>query len=343
MKEEKNHIDYTLLGKYLDGETTASENKRVESWINLDAENKSEFLRVKKLWDQAPGIYPETKAPVDTNAAWEKVHGRISGRSPGEGESFTERESIKKTRRILYYVTRIAAIIVFVFALYILYNTYIKEPDLIDFVAENEIKETVLPDKSIVTLNENTSITYPEKFVRDTRIVELEGEAFFEVKRNIKKPFVIQVPNAFIEVLGTSFNVRAIEAEPEITVTVQDGKVKLSDKDDIAYIVLEKYEKGVFNKNTGHIEKYVSTDDSEIFWKTRTLIFRDTQLSKVFETLEKVYQVKINVQNEKVGECRLTAKFQDESIEKILENIAINFELVIQKHNTTFDIVGDGC
>jgi ferric-dicitrate binding protein FerR (iron transport regulator) len=146
-----------------------------------------------------------------------------------------------------------------------------------------------------------------------------------------------------IEVLGTSFNVRALENETEVTVTVQKGKVMLADKEDIAYVVLEPHEKGILNRETGHIEKYFSPDESEMFWKTRTLIFRDTPLSSVFKTLEKVYEVKIIILNEAVKTCLLTAKFQDQNIDEILANIAINFGFTVQKKESSFVISGEGC
>ena len=151
------------------------------------------------------------------------------------------------------------------------------------------------------------------------------------------------VPDAVIEVLGTSFNVRALESENEVTVTVQDGKVMLSDQDDIAYVQLEKNEKGVLNRETGHIEKYISTDESELFWKNRTLIFRDTRLSSVFETLEKLYRVRIKVNSEAIGDCLLSAKFQDQEIQEILTNIAINFNLEVIEKDNACEISGEGC
>ena len=343
MKETNNDIDYVLIGKYLDGESSASETRKIERWINDSDANRAEYNRIRKLWDQAgPGL-SDFKAPVNTDKAWGKLHDRMTniGQSPQIASDGAK--SRARSRNVTYYLLRIAAVIVVVVGMYTLYNQLIRQPGRIDVVAVNEICETTLPDQTAITLNENSKLTYPERFIKEKRVVELKGEAFFEVKRNINKPFVIEVPDALIEVLGTSFNVRALETEPEVTVTVQDGKVMLSDKEDIAYVVLEAHEKGILNRETGHIEKYVSTDESEMFWKTRTLIFRETRLSSVFNTLEKVYKVKIIIQNEVVKECLLTAKFQDQDIDEILANIAVNFGLTIQKEDSSYEISGDGC
>ena len=343
MKEEKNHIEYSLIGKYLEGIASPEENMEVEEWINQSQKNRAEFQHIKRIWELAESGIPGGEAPVNTERAWEKLKGRIVEKNSRDRIVPDSSIDQARTRNITYYVLRVAAVIVVVLAFYTLYINYIKGPDLIEVLAENGIRETVLPDESSVTLNENSAITFPERFVKDKRVVELKGEAFFEVKRDDDKPFIIRVPEAVIEVLGTSFNVRAIEADPEVVVTVQEGKVMLSDKENIAYIVLEKYEKGVLNKESGHIEKYVATDESEMFWKTRTLIFRDTQLSKVFEVLEKLYDVKIKILNDEIKKCLLTAKFQDQEIEEIMANIAINFDLEIQQDGSSIEISGDGC
>lgn len=343
MKEQHNDIDFILVGKYLDGSASEKEQKRIEKWLNESAENRKEFDRIKTIWNRSEFPHEGETVVVDTDAAWQKLRTRISGSSPGERTIRMIPENDDPRRNITSYLLRIAAVIVVAIGLYTIYNNFLKQPEMVSLVAESEITESALPDESRVTLNENTTLTYPEKFVRDKRIVELEGEAFFEVTRNVEKPFVVRVPEAVIEVLGTSFNVRALETEPEVTVTVQEGKVMLSDREDIAYVVLGKNEKGVLNKETGHIEKHVSTDESELFWKTRTLIFRDTQLSKVFETLEKLFEVEIIMLNGTFGDCLLSAKFQDQDIDEILANIAVNFNLVISRKNDVFEISGDGC
>jgi ferric-dicitrate binding protein FerR (iron transport regulator) len=343
MKRSKNDMDYTLIGKYLEGIASPGEKEQVDKWINESAGNKAEFQRIEKIWNLAESGGSGRDVSVNTENAWKKLQGRILDEDVRQRILSGQMRKDGRTSRIIYYLSGIAAVIVIALGFYALYNTLIKKPELIDVVAENEIMETVLPDKSSVTLNENTTITYPESFVKDKRVVELKGEAFFDVKRNPDRPFIIQVPEAIIEVLGTSFNVRALEQEPEVSVTVRDGKVMLSDADNIAYVVLEKHEKGILNKETGHIEKYVSTDESEMFWKTRTLIFRETPLSKVFEVLEKVYTIKITIQNDNIEKCLLSAKFQEQEIEEILANIALSFDLEIQKKDSTFEISGDGC
>ena len=366
MKDEEQHIDYDLLGKYLSGECSEEEARSVETWRSSSKTNQEEFDRLAKLWREADSLTGHTPAPVNLDAAWDRLQGRLFGdevkteksvseektkvteedTSPEEKESETSVRTLEKetkVRPLSYYLSRIAAILVVGLLVYSIFLMTGGEPEQVVVLAENDITVTDLPDDSKVTLNENTKISYPEKFKSEERAVELSGEAYFEVERDEEKPFIVHAHNAMVRVLGTSFNVRAIEEEIEISVTVEEGKVRLSDQDDVAFVVLEQNEKGIFNRSTGHIEKYKKSEGGEMRWRPRTVMFRDTQLSTVFDTLEKLYDTEIQVKNEDILSCMLTAKFENNDIEEILDNIAINFNLTIEKNNNTFEISGEGC
>jgi ferric-dicitrate binding protein FerR (iron transport regulator) len=366
MKDEEQHIDYDLLGKYLSGECSEEEAKSVETWRSSSKSNQDEFDRLARLWREADSLVGHTPAPVNLDTAWDKLHGRLFGdevvtdKSDKEEKTGVVEDDISKrekeieipvrtpgretkVRHLSYYLSRIAAVLAVGLLVYSFFIMTGGDPEQVVVLAENDITITDLPDDTKVTLNENTKITYPEKFNSEERAVELTGEAYFEVERNEEKPFVVRAHNAVVRVLGTSFNVRAIEEETEISVTVEEGKVRLSDEEDVAFVILEKNEKGIFNRSTGHIEKYEKSEGGEMFWRSRTVMFRDTELSTVFETLEKLYDTEILAKNEDILSCMLSAKFQDMDLEEILDKIAINFNLTIEKNNNTFEISGDGC
>jgi ferric-dicitrate binding protein FerR (iron transport regulator) len=368
MNDEGKHIDYDLIGKYLSGEISSGEAKKLETWRDASKENSAEFERIKKLWIEAESMTGLTPAPVNTDAAWDLLHGRLFGEedktktdtsqkaletdskdkepvvSPEEkdksAEPVVERTTI---RSLYYYASRIAAVLIVGIIVYAIFFMGGGEPEQIEVITDNTIKVTDLPDDSRITLNENSKITYPEKFKAKERAVELQGEAFFEVKPAEEKPFVILAHNALVRVLGTSFNVRAVEEESEVTVTVEEGKVRLSDLDDVVFVDLERNEKGIFYRESGHIEKYEKAEGGEMFWRSRTLMFRNTELSMVFKTLERLFETEIIIKNEKILSCKLNSKYQDLDIDDILDRIAETFNLTIQKNNNTFEISGDGC
>jgi len=342
MRDDRKHIDYILISKYLSGNASQKEILLVETWCNSSKENQMEYEQLKQLWEEADTPVLTTPAPVNTKNAWNKLQQRIA---EDEGEEATGQVRLLPSynHNLYYFIPRVAAVFLIGVIIYSLFILFQGPPDQLEVISENTIKEASLPDKTTITLNEQTVVSYPERFTSDTREVSLKGEAFFEVRPLKKKPFIIYAHNAVVRVLGTSFNVRAIEQEPEITVTVAEGKVRLSDEDDIAYLILEKDEKGIFNKETGHIEKYELTDGSDAFWKTKTLMFRDTELSIVFKTLENVFDTEIEITDSEILSCVLTGKFQDMDVEDILDKIALNFNLTIIRNNNTFEISGNGC
>jgi transmembrane sensor len=131
------------------------------------------------------------------------------------------------------------------------------------------INEYILPDGSVVALNSNSKLVFPKQFKGDTREVTIEGEAFFDVKPNAEKPFIINAGNAQVKVVGTSFNVCAYPETETVEVVVETGKVQVISKNNeltarLNEVFLVPGEKGtLFNK-------------SSAFWKNRKIKIRIT-------------------------------------------------------------------
>ncbi|MFC2096677.1 FecR family protein, partial [Bacteroidota bacterium] len=195
-------------------------------------------------------------------------------------------------------------------------------------------------------LNTNSKITYPEQFAKNERRVKLEGEAFFNVEHIKEQPFTIEAGNAFVQVLGTSFNVKAYE-NSELEVIVTEGLVKLYTVDyesmDTSEILLKAGQKGKISwKEKSPI--YVAENiPEELFWMDYTLIFNDTDLKKVFSLIENYYNIEIKVSDKRIYDCRLSTTFSNNSIKDIIEVIVATFEFEYTKENNTYTIKGDGC
>ena len=341
MSDGSDHIDIALIGKYLSGEGTPEEITLVETWINASDENRKEYSRLRKLWESSEPDFRVVPADVNTDRAWEKLKNRILTEDNQLKEDTDDRG--KNTHTLFYYAVRVAAAVVIGAIGYLLIFNPFSTPRKLEVVAENNVQSSILPDSSRITLNVNSNITFPEKFKSGKREVSLSGEAYFEVKHIEDKPFIVKMKDARVQVLGTEFNIRDIDSEPEVTVTVTSGRVKFSDKDDISFVYLGPDEKGILHKDTGLIEKMKTSDENDLYWKTRTLLFRNTKLSVVFKTIEKIFNVRIQVSNNTILECSLTGKFTDASAEEILNKIALSFDLTLEKNNNTFNLDGDGC
>ena len=242
------------------------------------------------------------------------------------------------------FIFKVAASIAFLMVFsFLLYQVIFKTKVIVTESGAEKIQVTLL-DGSVVWLNEKSKITYPSDFNSRERRIELTGEAFFEVTKNADRPFIVQAHKSQVKVLGTSFNIRAYEDEPQEEVYVVTGKVSLSDANKVAKtIVLNPGEQGILNKNDNILSRRSATNPNLIAWKSRQLVFRKTNLSEVAETLEKYFQITITVKNPDLQKCRFTSSFQDPTLEEVIEalSIALNLNIVHQNNNYTFD--GDGC
>lgn len=111
-----------------------------------------------------------------------------------------------------------------------------------------ETRTVHLPDGTSVTLNHYSSLSYPERFKSDNREVELSGEAYFEVSKDPKHPFIVQTETIDVQVLGTHFNVGAYPDNPDVKTTLLTGSVAVSNKNNSVRMVLKPNEAAIYNK-----------------------------------------------------------------------------------------------
>src|SRR5699024_8453888 len=146
-------------------------------------------------------------------------------------------------------------------------------------------------------------ISFTQKFGSDKRRVTLKGEAFFQVEHNPQKPFVVKVAGAEIIVLGTSFYVAAYDSLNMTEVGVKKGRVKVVTAN--SFVILAPGESISIKRATAEISPIASYEPNNLYWQSKTLVFQDDDLTSVFETLERNYNVDIRVENKKILNCRL--------------------------------------
>ncbi|MDH6058397.1 FecR family protein, partial [Umezakia ovalisporum] len=197
---------------------------------------------------------------------------------------------------------------------------------------------------SRVTLNRASRLRYAAEFGGETRLVALTGEAFFDVKRNELKPFVIEARGTEVRVLGTSFNVNA--ATPDVTVTVATGTVRFSgktEKNRRPAVVLAKDETATFRAERDTILKGNRANPNALAYKTRVLLFENTPLSEVVEALNHTYGANLTLARA-LRTCPLTATFDNEPLDTVLGVLADTYRLSIERGpDGRIAIEGDGC
>lgn len=203
-------------------------------------------------------------------------------------------------------------------------------------VPKGERMQVVFQDGSKATLNAGSRIKYPRKFSFSERKIQLEGEGFFEVSPNKNRPFIVDLESIKVEVLGTTFNIKAYSEDPEILVTLETGKIFISnDTQAIAY--LKPGDKATYNKLT---KKYSIIKPKDITkasaWKNDQIIFENTPLSEVITTLSRGYNINFNITDSttlKYNYTLTSKKRQIQHILKELEKIA-PVQFIEQQNNT---------
>lgn len=188
-----------------------------------------------------------------------------------------------------------------------------------------------LPDGSKVKLNAGSTITFPEKFTDTIREIIFTGEAFFEVTKNKKHPFIIRTGSLTTRVLGTSFNINALKDNASVEVTLATGKVEVFTKNDSKKLLPS--EQAVFDTKEEKITTQKVNINNFIEWKEGILRFENTTIGEAISILERWYKVKIELKNPELAACRFTGTFKNEALQTILESIAfvketIEFEFI---------------
>ena len=324
--------NYTdLITRYFHNETTGDENAMLADWLKQDAENRKLFKEYQKSWE----IFERSRIDqMDVDAGWEKLSGQLDRQLPREKSFF-----IRYTR-----VIRMAAILLLLLIPAFFITFYIVHPRSLTLDASSCIAESKLPDGTSVTLNTGSFLTYPSRFSSRERNVNLSGEAWFEVAHDRNKPFIISNGNVRIKVLGTSFYVNTNKSTADIEVILTGGNVALYYKDrPSSQVFLEPGEKAEIMKEQEKISKSSNDDENFLAWKTRIFVFNDDTLRDIVRTLNKVYHADIRLADSGVSNCRITATFNKQSLESILNVLKSTVNLTVKTKGPVIEISGEGC
>lgn len=317
-----------LIIKHIQGETTSEEQKLAEAWIAKNPANR-------RLYETYQGLLLLTgkkKVNFNTDSAWENLQKRINSGQPGETASVKS----KTIRFLPYYAAAgIAAMLILAVGLF---SNLRHQPVLKQFSSVATASASFdLPDGTSVELNRNTTVKYPDHFAGNSREISIFGEAFFEVAPDREMPFIIHASGLDIKVVGTSFNVDARPGSDLIRVTVNTGKVLVYPsgtpelKVENAGLLLSAGEMATYSPETGHIQRSANDDLNVLSWKTGILTFRESRLADVLKALENKYETRFVVDKPEVLNQRLTARFENESLDNVLETLSLIFNVSVEK------------
>ncbi|NLU37296.1 MAG: DUF4974 domain-containing protein [Bacteroidales bacterium] len=313
--------NWDIIAKYLANEELNDEELQIVENLKNDAEGQQLLRESAGVFDDT-SLYLQQKQ-YNTLNAWQKVNASVA----------------RSARRRLFVISSrvAAAVVILVVSAFALWQLGSNHNSLTEFsTAMNDVSKPVLvlPDGTNVTVNRNSKISYPEKFTGNTREVTLSGEAFFQVTPNPDKPFIIHANGASVKVLGTSFNVYAYGNEPIVEVLVKTGKVELLGKNAgtvSSSVLLMPGEKGVFVKAKGEMAKQQEPNFNNFSWLTNEIEFDNTPLPEVVATINRAFPVTVETAAGVDANLHLTATFNQQKPEYILDVLALTLNLRLEK------------
>lgn len=300
----KNQL-YELLVKDLTSEITEEEKKRLTFEIAEKNETDSSIQLMRDFWSH---YFPK---PI-SNQVIQKTEKKLG---------FTYSSKSRINAGLVY---KIAATVLLVISLgYIGYQYFSPKPEvsLNEYITgSGQVKNIVLSDGTKVWLNAQSALIVSEPFINGVREVLLVGEGYFEVAPNPEKPFIVKTQNLKTKVLGTHFNITAYIDDPKHKILLYEGKIELSAADHPENkMMVEPGEKIIYTRTAGEFDVYITDLGAPAEWRDGILRFYDEDLSSISKVLERRFNTKIIVADDKVGNLHFTANFDEEPLEKIIK------------------------
>lgn len=315
MSEYLNDMIDDLLVKQLLGETTQQEEAAIRLWLQQSAANQKYANQFRLIWEESKKLEQQSK--VDEQEAWMRFQHRVAQQAPVK--------QINHQRRIFLRVA--AAVLLLIAGSWITYLIYNPTAETLTVAATESTLTDTLPDASVVTLNKNSSISYTSSFSGKERRVKLKGEAFFNVTPDKKKPFLIDVQDVTVRVVGTSFNVKNKNGKTEVI--VETGIVQVMYRGKVNE--LKPGEKLLIGEKDSSVTKETVSDHLYNHYRTREFECDGTPLWKVVEVLNEAYDVNIVIERKELKELQLTTTFDNNSLDNILDVISQTFNLTVEK------------
>lgn len=282
-------IDRHILIRYFLKQASEEEKEGIRQWIEASEENRKHFIRERIRFDAS--------VLVDEAAV----------------EPSLKIASVKRYRLhpALSWSLKVAASILILFGSFYLYDNYrmdrLAQTMQCVYVPSGNRTNVRLPDGTSVWLNANSSLCYPMAFAENSREIQLDGEAYFEVAKD-KKPFIVKTSKYDVEVLGTTFNVEAYGEKPNFRTMLYEGKVKLYNTKNPEAVCLSP---GQTAELAGDSLRVVPTPDLNSYrWKDGLIYIEDKSFNAIMELFEKFYDVQIIVNNKAVKDLGYRGKLR---------------------------------
>jgi len=333
-----------LLHKYI--QNTASQQELEEFWSLMSELSDNDLIQldIKNHWHKPTN----TDASAEVN--WDKAYQLLKQKIEAQEIDYTRRIRTAKQKQYLLIGAAAALMICITILAWKLGNNRLsnsnQQPKIVaaQKTKRQRLQTISLPDGTRVTLNEDSKLDYPATFNQSTRDVYLTGEAFFDVKHDARKPFLVHTGKFVTRVLGTAFNIKAYPGDAAMAVTVTRGRVQVqSDSIKKTLGILSAGDQLVIDKisiNTSYTKANV---EKVLEWKANDMKFDNATVDEAIIALGNRFDVMVHFQNEQLRHCRFTADFSNDNLKQSLDIICTLINAEWKQSKDAILIDGKGC
>ncbi|WP_159522456.1 FecR family protein [Sunxiuqinia indica] len=329
MNQIKNIPDFVFA--CLNESATAQEIEQLDQWL-VDLENAQLYKQLKTINMLSNDLKLYRSFNIET--ARKKVELEIK-----------ERKRIVFFHRLQRYAAVLLVPVLLTAAFFIYKTIHLKQDISRSIVVQNIYAQPgtrshfFLPDSTEVWLNTASSIKFPSIFKGKTRLVELDGEAYFKVYKDEKKPFIVQKDGFRVRALGTAFNFCAYDGDRRFSATLEEGKIQVTEISLNKTLLINPGEQVDFLVSENKFKKSKVNVQNVIAWKNGRLVFDKTPLSDVVLALGRWFNADIELVDPSIANYRYTATFTNESLKQVMELLELSapIKYTIKERSKTDD------
>jgi transmembrane sensor len=322
-----------LAVKNISGEITSEEKIILNNLLNEQFYSE-QYEDIRAKWY---AVNPdENEKLFDKREGWEILNNKITEYEPEFGK---KKAASKFVSPVLLKIAASLLVVIFSSGILLFTGVLNKKGEPVRWIEKSaqtgEKLLITLADSTVITLNADSKLKYPEGFTAGQREVFLEGEAYFEVAHDSSKPFLVHAQGTVTRVLGTVFNVSAYGDADEVNIALISGKVRVSAENSSEGVLLKPMQKLLFSKEDENSVVEVFDLQKETGWKNNVFVFDNEPLEKVLKQLERNYGVKLELQDSSLKDKKIKANFKNESLATVIEVIKKSMQLKakIEKKN----------
>lgn len=306
-----------LAIKVLSGNHTPEEEYLLHQLVKEDEKYSRLYEKLRRYWrTELDAVNNPVNVEQALQATWNKI------KRPGEAVSPVTPRGV---RRFPYRRLMAAATILMCLLAGWWYLVYRHQPPVMveKYNQKGTRSNIILADGSRIWLNADSRLRYPAAFAPDRRDVYLEGEAFFEIAQRPERPFVVHLANGTVQVLGTSFDIKAYADEDNLVTSVATGKVAFipltgfSSSADTVLLTPDK--KATLHITSGQVELSATNAEADRAWINGELIFKSQTLEEIARQLDRYYGKPVRFTDESVRSFHYTGSFKNNTQEEILQ------------------------